>query len=434
MTSSKHALDLPPELKIAIAAVLINDDADRTSLSSLALLWRETQNDIRAARFQHIILAKESSLRTRLESLLALIRAAPSLASYIRQITFGDVFLEGGGWITEPTICENLAELITLTTAADTLHFIAISSHVVPKVPRTLAVLHDALRAPRFKVLHLSNYAFVDPMWLFHYLGMLSSLEELSLRPNNDNEGSFEGPDPPVPTATVAVPNSRLKLLHISGAWARELEILGLVADLNLFPNVEDFALDTSPRLFSTGLEPTLGRLFVRWSSTLRHLQLSGISFSDTALVLPPSLISFSATICLLLSGPINSLASSLRTIQIQKVNIDVSYTVYSPHLYDRCEAELRVLDDALASCAGYLKWKGRYFSLPSIDAIVLRPGNVEELDRWLFAVAFPKVTKKFFSDMPAPVPGAYDEGECGSRCHAVYPLIAASDLNTIDN
>ncbi|KIY66813.1 hypothetical protein CYLTODRAFT_23508 [Cylindrobasidium torrendii FP15055 ss-10] len=260
-------MDLPAELK----ELVLKELARMGQVSSLALVWRETWHDIRISRFQYIDLDDYKSRSVRLPKLLAIIKTAPEVALYIKEIDLGDArdwTLNGVPchWNQEEGFCEKLASLIHVARCADELSL----RRMYPSTPleyRQYSVLKSAFQASSIRHLHLNEFIFSSPTKLLEFIDWFPLVESIDMV--DGRADSEEGLDEshwiqPLPQ------HAHITSLGLTYASDADVRLLHLIADQPLFPDVQSFAMSC----YDLNFMPTLRRLLVQWSATLTSLEL----------------------------------------------------------------------------------------------------------------------------------------------------------------
>ncbi|KIY70447.1 hypothetical protein CYLTODRAFT_419795 [Cylindrobasidium torrendii FP15055 ss-10] len=426
------ASDLPPELKSLITKELIMDSHwNPASWSSLAMVWRESWNDIRAARFMTVRFLRTDAMPSRLERLLALVSSANTIVSCIKTIEMGHPRCYGihEAWFGEREILPRLAVLVSLSKNLKTMKLYCLSPHSTRTIPEGLPALTDVLRASQIEHLLIGEYTFISPGWLVYYLSMFPRIKKLTLMDLSFALRARDPrPEPDAPTRTIE-PNRWLRSLRIFSNGDGEMQFLEAIMQRDIFPNIA--CLDYSHTMqsrpsFSENFLPAMRHFLPYTSSTLVSLtfpELNHCFFSakeERPFEFPPLLKDFRTTLDLPFRDRkcIHLLASSILNSHISHMSLLVRYTDKVLERLPSLNNALRALDDVLASKIDHLVWEGRcgVDSEMGNDAYEER---AKQLDEWLFSDAFPKVNKKFFADMPkVAVSNVLEKGRNGSRIH----------------
>ncbi|KIY66817.1 hypothetical protein CYLTODRAFT_491160 [Cylindrobasidium torrendii FP15055 ss-10] len=426
-------MDLPAELKGLILEAL----ADIDVVDSLALVWRETWHDIRTWRFQYVDFGTYNARSIYLPKLLDIIKTAPDVARYIKQIDVGgtgDWEPEGPYYDTEEDgICQNLASLINLARRADTIWLCGLFPPTTRDCPE-YAVLQAAFQTSSIKYLNLHEYTFTTPAKLLEFIGCFPRVESVEIIPVRTlNEDCLDEH-----LWVQAWPQyAHITSLDLAYESTAEVRFFQLIADEPIFPNIQSFSVGNHEPSFI----PILRRLLMRWSATLTSLELpflqpEHVPPGETPLQLPPRLTTFNIGVQLMegqqscLDFITNTL---LRNQVIERLLITVRYSHQCAYLMTSAETDaIARLDTAIVERVEYLVW----------EAMLARPctcnsGNASTCifqdvcrtaDEWMFKKALPKVTKKFFTGMPFPEPGDFHRGPFATREHWSYDSDSGSD------
>ncbi|KIY66818.1 hypothetical protein CYLTODRAFT_491161 [Cylindrobasidium torrendii FP15055 ss-10] len=420
---------LPAELKGLILEELFDIDVG----DSIALVWRETWHDIRTLRFRYVDFDDYRSRSVSLPNLLDIIKTAPEVARYIKEINVGKAgdwkmgFL--GHWSQEEGICENLASLIKVARHAEELYL----HKMVPILPvpesQEYGVLQSAFQASSIRHLHLCNAWFVSPERLLEFIGLFPKAESIEMP-----DGWPEQKDrwmQPLPQCT------QIYALEHSYVSNTDRRFLRLLADRPIFPNIQSFTMRFHARSFI----PILRRLLVQWSTTLTYLALpylapAYVPVGEAPLQLPPGLTTLNIGVEIV-NGQRPCLEFITNTLfqnkPIGKLMLVVSYSHQCASFMTPAEIDaIARLDTAIVERVEFLEWEGvlaRPCTCTSRDAPNCTFQDIcRTADRWMFKQALPKVTEKFFAEMPSPEPGDFHRGKFATRGHWSYDSDSGSD------
>ncbi|KIY66815.1 hypothetical protein CYLTODRAFT_491158, partial [Cylindrobasidium torrendii FP15055 ss-10] len=420
-------MDLPMELKGLVLKALSRIGR----VSSLALVWRETWHDIRTARFQYIDLDDYKSRSVRLPRLLGIIKTAPEVALYIKEIDVG----EGGDWTLngvpchwseEEGILENLASLINVARCADELWLRRMSPSIPLECPQ-YSVLKAAFQASSIRHLHLYQYIFTSPAKLLEFIDWFPLAESIDMY--DGRVESQEGLDESQRVQSLSQ-HAQITSMALTYASDADVRFLQLIADQPLFPDVQSFAMSC----YDFNFIPTLRRLLVQWSATLTSLELPFlipryVPIGVAPLQLPPTLTTLDVSVRLVKGQQscIEFITSTLLQNQaIGKLMLVVRYSYQCAHLMTPEEIDaIARLDTAVVERVEFLEWEGilaRPCTCTSRDVPTCVFQDVcRTADEWMFKQALPKVTEKFFAGMPIPEPGDFHRGPFATREHWSY-------------